>query len=78
VYFNYSVSVTSGAFTAEASADIDGDGTPQIWGFVLPDLNGATAAPVLGCPGVYDSATGMADLTNTVGPCGATFGLSEF
>lgn len=78
VYFNYSVSVASAAFTAEASADIDGDGVPQVWGYLLPDVSGATAPPILGCAGVYDSSTSTASLTNTVGPCGAGFGLSEF
>ena len=27
---------------------------------------------------IHDPATGMADVTNTIGPCGSTYGLSEF
>lgn len=78
VFFNYSVSVAGAAFTAEAAADIDGDLTPQIWGYLLPDVNGATAAPVLGCVGVYDTTAGTPTLTNTIGPCAAGYGQSEF
>jgi type IV pilus assembly protein PilA len=78
VFFNYSVTVAGPAFTAEAAADIDGNSVPQIWGYLLPDVGGNTAAPVLGCPGVYDATTGLANLTNTIGPCAAGFGQSEF
>jgi type IV pilus assembly protein PilA len=35
VYFNYSVEINAAAdgFTAGAGADIDNDGTPQVWGY---------------------------------------------
>jgi len=78
VYFNYSVAVLNGAFTAEASADIDGNSVPQIWGIVFSDSAGAVAPPVLGCNGVYDPVAGTASLLNIVGPCAAGHGLSEF
>lgn len=78
VYFNYSVSITDAAFTAEASADIDGNNTAQVWGYLLLDPSGAAAPSVMGCSGVFDSTTGLANLTSTVGPCAASFGLSEF
>lgn len=78
VYFNYSVAVQNGAFTAEASADIDGNAVPQIWGIVFTDSAGGVAPPVLGCNGVYDPVAGTASLTNIVGPCAAGHGQSEF
>jgi len=78
VFFSYTVSVAGAAFTAEASADIDGNATPQIWGYLLPDVTGMTAPPTFGCAGVYDPRSGLSDLTNTVGPCAAGYGLSEF
>jgi type IV pilus assembly protein PilA len=33
VYFNYGVTVSGAAFTAAAGADIDADGTYQLWGY---------------------------------------------
>ena len=78
VFFQYSVSVAGGAYTAEAAADIDGNSTPQIWGFLHTDPLGNTAPNVLGCVGVYDPQTGNSDLTSIVGPCAAGFGQSEF
>ena len=78
VFFNYSVSVAGGAFTAEASADIDGNAVPQLWGYLFPDDAGAVAAPILGCTGVYDLAAGTASLKSIVGPCAAGHGQIEF
>jgi type IV pilus assembly protein PilA len=78
VFFQYSVAVNGTAFTAEAAADIDGDMVPQVWGYLLPDVNGTIATPVLGCSGVYDPTTGLSNLRNTVGPCAAAYGQSEF
>ena len=78
VYFQYSVSVAGGAYTVEAAADIDGNSVPQIWGFLTVDSVGNTAPNVLGCSGVYDPQTSLANLTAVVGPCGDTYGQSEF
>jgi type IV pilus assembly protein PilA len=78
VFFNYSVSVAGGAFTAEASADIDGNSVPQLWGYVFPDDVGSVAAPILGCSGVYDPAAATASLTSIVGPCAPGHGQIEF
>ena len=78
VFFNYSVSVAGGAFTAEAGADIDADGTPQLWSYVMPDVSGALAPPVMGCTGVFDASTGASNLTNTIGPCAVGYGQSIF
>ena len=78
VYFQYAVPVAGGAYTADAAADIDGNATPQIWGYVHVDVLGNTVAGTLGCVGVWDPVTSTPTLTNTVGPCGPTFGQSEF
>ena len=39
MYFSYGVAVTADAsgYTADAAADIDADGFPQLWGFAKPD-----------------------------------------
>jgi type IV pilus assembly protein PilA len=79
IYFQYAVTVDGGAFTAEAAADIDGNGTPQLWGYLMPDMSSqATVAGDLGCQGVWDPATSSASIAEVVGPCGATDGQSEF
>jgi type IV pilus assembly protein PilA len=79
VFFQYSVTVESNAFTAEAAADIDGNGTAQLWGYLMPDLS--TQNPIvgaLGCQGVWDPKTSSATITRIVGPCSQSDGQSEF
>ncbi len=51
VYFSYAVAVSADdtGFTADAAADIDGDGIPQIWGYVKPDELGGLVNGALGC-----------------------------
>jgi len=78
VFFNYAVAINVLAYTADSSADIDGNGTPQIWGYVHADPSGAITAGALTCAGVWDAAAMTATVVNTVGPCGAGFGQSEF
>ena len=81
VFFQYGVAWTSGtpsAYTISATADIDGDGTSQSWGYVKP-VAGTTAGVV----GVHTSciAAGVGasqNQLNTVGPCTATSGQSVF
>jgi len=80
VYFNYAVAVAGNAYTVDAGADIDADGTSQFWGYVHPDGTPATVAGALGClaTGVYDAAAGAATAMNQVGPCAVNFGQSIF
>ena len=78
VFFNYAVAVAGLAYTADSSADIDANMTNQIWGYVHEDPNAAVVVGALTCAGAYDPVTAMADVVNTVGPCGANFGQSEF
>jgi len=80
VYFQYGVSASTdaNAFTIAAAADLDQNGTPQIWGYIMPDSNGALAPEILGCTGVWNPSTQSTGLTASVGPCGSTYGKSEF
>ena len=51
VYFSYAVTITPDAsgFTADAAADIDGDGFHQIWGYTKPSGTGVLEPGGLGC-----------------------------
>ena len=72
VYFSYGVAVTADAtgYTADAAADIDGDGFPQLWGFSKPDAQGALGPGQVGCT--------VAALGVEIGPCGPGHGTSVF
>ncbi len=72
VYFSYGVAVTADGtgFTADAAADIDGDGFPQLWGFAKADAGGAFAAGQVGCT--------AAALHAEIGPCRPGHGRSVF
>jgi prepilin-type N-terminal cleavage/methylation domain-containing protein len=57
VYFSYAVAVSPDAtgYTADAAADIDGNGILQIWGYSKPDPLGALTTGGLGCnPAMLD------------------------
>ena len=73
VYFSYGVAVTAdeAGFTADAGADIDGDGFPQFWGFARPDGDGALVPGQVGCSGAALTA-------EQVGPCDPKYGTSVF
>jgi prepilin-type N-terminal cleavage/methylation domain-containing protein len=73
VYFSYGVAVSDdgAGYTADAAADIDGDGFVQYWGYAKPDGSGTMIAGKVGC----DTA-GL--LPKTVGPCTASSGQSTF
>jgi len=72
VYFSYGVAVSADAagFTADAGADIDADGFPQLWGFAKPNAGGAIVAGQVGCV--------VAALNTEIAPCGAGHGTSVF
>jgi type IV pilus assembly protein PilA len=96
VYFQYEVfAAIAGAgatgndvFTAAAAADLDGDGVPQIWGYVRPLADGSGGQPstltggqpAAPCPatGTFDGVASGNVLLHTVGPCDATSGQSVF
>jgi type IV pilus assembly protein PilA len=83
VFYDYAVVINGSSFTADALGDLDGNGGPNSdYAYVHP-APGATAGQAgfqgtcLGS-GVYNPATGNADLLNTVGPCTNLDGQSEF
>lgn len=81
VFFQYAVNYASAspsAYTITAAANIDGDATNQVWGYVKP-VTGTTAGvgPIAG-HGVC-TANGIAgNQLTTVGPCATTHGQSVF
>jgi hypothetical protein len=78
IYFQYEVSTKDDAFSAAARADLDGNLTPQIWGFVLPGSDGDTADIPFDCDGIYDPQSQVRDLTESIGPCEASHGQTVF
>jgi type IV pilus assembly protein PilA len=84
VYYRYAVQASAGGaqFTAEAIADIDGNGVRSEWAYVkpLPGAASGLAGAISSCTGsgVWNPATLGADLLETVGPCDALSGQSEF
>ena len=73
VYFSYGVAVSEdqAGYTADAGADIDGNGFPQFWGFARPDADGALAPGQVGCPTAALTAEQIA-------PCDPKYGTSVF
>ncbi|MBC8187836.1 MAG: prepilin-type N-terminal cleavage/methylation domain-containing protein [Proteobacteria bacterium] len=86
VFFQYVSAIGAGAtvsaYSISAQADIDGEGTPQTWGYVKPVTG--TAAGVVGsfgiCPaaGAPNPVAGGPALLSTVAPCVLTSGQSVF
>ena len=84
VYFNYEVVVSTSrtAYLANGAADIDGNGTPQAWGYVHPAPGGTT----VGVDGTLAGGAclgagidvGGTDVFNQVLPCDSSYGQSEF
>jgi len=86
VYYQYEVTVggTGTDFWAVAESDIDANGTFNDWAYVKP-VPGATtttagAPSITACAntGVLDPTLGTFTLLETVGPCDAVSGNSEF
>ena len=80
VFFQYEVnylSASPSAYTVTAAADIDGDGTNQVWGYVKP-VTGTTAGVAPASHGQCTTAGIAGSRLTTVGPCIATHGQSVF
>jgi type IV pilus assembly protein PilA len=80
VFFQYAVnyaSATPSAYTITAAANIDGDATNQVWGYVKPVTGTTAGVAAIGGHGVCDANGANGKLT-TVGPCAATHGQSVF
>jgi type IV pilus assembly protein PilA len=75
VFFNYGVAspAPGDSFTASAGADLDNDGTPQMWGYKKgPNIPGAED---LSAGGTCDEGNLTAEV---VGPCDTVSGQSVF
>jgi type IV pilus assembly protein PilA len=79
VFYRYDVQGTATDWAATATGDLDGDGLFSTFGYVHP-VPGAVAASASNCntAGVYNPVTLANDLLNTVGPCDAVSGQSQF
>ncbi len=91
VFFQYAVTADSAGagsglarYTAEAAADIDGDGVPSFFAFVKPacgqsaGLAGALPGTTCAGSGVFNPASGAKDVLRVAGPCDGASGKSEF
>lgn len=87
VYFNYEVvlSPSSGAYSASAAADIDGDSDAQAWGYIHPAAGNTTSSSATSSNGAHADcpATGIVVLSgeavfNQVLPCDTSYGQSVF
>jgi hypothetical protein len=76
VYFNYGVAIGGSGFTANAGADIDGDGTYQQWGY--KKLNGTADVTSKNLGGTPTACATSGLQAETVGPCVASNGRSIF
>ena len=71
VFFNYGIAATASGFTADASADINGNGTDQFWGYKKPQPSVGDVASEIGCDESFLAP-------ETVMACDAVSGQSEF
>ncbi|MEZ4334639.1 MAG: prepilin-type N-terminal cleavage/methylation domain-containing protein [Myxococcota bacterium] len=81
VFFNYAVnwaSATPSAYTISASADIDGDGVVQAWGYVKPETGSSPPSAIGGVHPECTNAGIAGGQFSTVGPCATTYGQSIF
>ena len=83
VYFTYQIDVdaTATAFTIGAQGDLDGNGTPSEFGYVHPVAGTAVTVPsglatTCNPAGVFHPTLGFQ--LDTVGPCAAVDGRSQF
>ncbi len=83
VYYLYAINVgpTATEWAAGTRGDLDGDTVNYSqYGYVHPIPGAAAMTNPLLCAGtgVYNPATGLPDLLNTVGPCDALSGQTNF
>jgi len=84
VFFSYTITnaAATTSYSIAAVGDLDGAVPTSDFGYIHPDSAGATIAPGAGSTcvvtGTYNAVTAMQDLLDTVGPCNAADGQSEF
>lgn len=73
VFFSYGVAASADGvgYTADAGADIDGNGIVQFWGYTKPDGSNVLVPGKVGCP-----VAGL--VVGQIGPCDSTHGSSVF
>lgn len=78
VYFSYAMASNAEGtnYTADAVADIDGDGTTQLWGYMKPSPSNVYADGPWGCKEANTAVPIL--VATTVGPCGLGSGASIF
>ena len=77
VYFQYAVASDGGsAYTIEARSDLDGDDAFSTWGYVNP-VDG-TSAGVPGPSGTCKATGAHGGKLNSIAPCDAQSGMSEY
>ena len=78
VYFSYQMATNAVGtnYTVDAVADIDGNTTEQLWGYLKPDANDVIADGGLGCKKANTMDPVLAP--STVGPCALGSGQSIF
>jgi type IV pilus assembly protein PilA len=81
VFFQYAVNylpASPSAYTISAAADIDGDATNQVWGYVKPVTSTAAGVAPIAAHGICTNAGIVNSQLTTVGPCAAAHGQSIF
>mgnify|MGYP006151636385 CR=1 FL=1 len=77
VFFQYEANASGSAYTITARANIDGDTTSQVWGYVKP-VTGTTVGIEPASMGVCTIAGVAGNQLSTVGPCEPSHGQSIF
>jgi type IV pilus assembly protein PilA len=82
VYFVYAVNGLLNSFAIAAIGNLDADAIPSQYAYFrqMPGMALGPGPPIGTCTqtGVYNAATGLQNLLNTVGPCTAQDGQSQF
>ncbi len=78
VYFSYAMAAnaTGSNYTVDAIADIDGDATNQLWGYMKPSSTGVVVDGKHGCVAANTAVPVL--VATTVGPCSLGSGASIF
>ena len=78
VYFSYAMAsnATGTNYTVDAIADIDNDGSDQLWGYMKPDTGGVIIDGKHGCVSANNAVPTL--VATTVGPCSLGSGASVF
>ena len=78
VFFSYAMAANAAGtnYTVDAVADIDGDGTVQLWGYLKPSPEDVYVDGAWGCTQANDAVPIL--VATTVGPCSEGSGAALF